>query len=457
MTARRLPGGFWKLLTAGFVSNIGDGLALVAFPWLAVTMTDQPILIAGVAIAAKAPWLVFSLPAGVIIDRSDRRRAMVASNIVRGVVTAVVAALVAAGHMNLPLAYLALLVLGCAEVVYDNSLVTMVPAVVTDKDQLFRANGWVHAAQNVANDFLGAPIAGLVAGFALFLPFALQSVAATASAIMLALIAGSYVARGDQGPTAAANTAATTGPATGPTTGPTTAPARARSGARAELAEGLSWLWRHPLFRFFALTSSVMSATGAAILAIYVLFAREIVGLGPTGYGLTLAVGGAGMVAGTRLVDWTARRLGRARVLRYGLFGHGVIFLVCAVSPHVLVVSAVLFCWGLFGAYWNVITLSLRQVLIPDHLLGRVGSAYRLIGVGGPATLGVALGSVIVTVVAATATRDLGLRMPFIIGAAASLAIGVASLSRVTEHTIAAAEADLESTNEDDVTEPVAG
>jgi len=416
---QRLPGPFWNLLTGGFVSNIGDGLALVAYPWLASTMTGNPVLIGGVTVAMKLPWLVLTVPAGLIIDRTDRRKAMVVASVARVLTTAFIALLVVTGDVGFPALYLVLFVLGCAEVVYDSALLTIVPAVVPDRTQLDKANGWIHGAQNVANDFLGGPIAGFVLGFALFLPFALHSATAAVAAVTLALLPGAFRPM----PSAAATAATTSGRG-------------ALASAWVSLAEGMIWLWRNRLIRFLAVVSGVVGATGSAALAVYVLFAREIMQTGPAAFGVTLALGGAGMVAGSQVVGWLTRRLGRIRVLTLGLVGQGFFLVLGGFNSNVVVISVVLFMWGLFGALWNVITLSLRQVHIPDHLLGRVGGAYRLVGVGGASALGIAVGSALVAALAVLVDRDIALRTPFVVAGAASIAAGLVLAARLTEKAI---------------------
>ena len=80
-----------KLFVASTISNLGDGISLIAYPWLALAITRNPLLIALVAVVQRLPWLVFTLPAGVITDRSDRRLLMSGANAVRFVLTAFVA------------------------------------------------------------------------------------------------------------------------------------------------------------------------------------------------------------------------------------------------------------------------------------------------------------------------------------------------------------------------------
>ncbi|WP_232666858.1 MFS transporter [Pseudonocardia sp. TRM90224] len=88
MGARPLGGDFTRLWTAGSISNIGDGVALAAGPLLLASMTSDPALVAGALFVQQLPWLLFSLPAGVFVDRWDRRRIVVLANIVRAAAVA---------------------------------------------------------------------------------------------------------------------------------------------------------------------------------------------------------------------------------------------------------------------------------------------------------------------------------------------------------------------------------
>src|SRR5262245_9115548 len=92
---------YWKLWTASVISNFGDGVSLIAYPWLASAVTRDPVQIALVAVATRIPWLVFTLPAGVITDRVDRRRLVAWMDVVRFVITLGVAFLVLAAQDQL--------------------------------------------------------------------------------------------------------------------------------------------------------------------------------------------------------------------------------------------------------------------------------------------------------------------------------------------------------------------
>ncbi|MDH3292945.1 MAG: MFS transporter, partial [Acidimicrobiia bacterium] len=192
-----LGSNYYKLMAASVISNLGDGVGVIAYPWLASAVTRNPILIAGVAAAQRLPWLLFTLPAGVITDRNDRRRLMVGANAVRAVLTLAVAGAVLLRQGSLPtpdqvaggraaglaadlvestdvLLYAvivaATLLLGMAEVLYDNSAQTFMPAIV-DRSNLEKANGRLWSAEMVANNFVGPPLAGLLLAIAFSLPF----------------------------------------------------------------------------------------------------------------------------------------------------------------------------------------------------------------------------------------------------------------------------------------------
>ncbi|MEY3319246.1 MAG: hypothetical protein RL540_1621, partial [Actinomycetota bacterium] len=166
---------YWRLWTAHATSNLGDGIASIAYPWLASAVTRSPLLIALVMVASRLPWLVFTLPAGVITDRFDRRKIIVAMDIARGFLALAVAISVTTQASSLPdlnevgkvtaletnwFLYLVLIItallFGCAEVLRDNSAQTLLPSVVEEK-QLESANGKLWSVEFVMNSFVGPP------------------------------------------------------------------------------------------------------------------------------------------------------------------------------------------------------------------------------------------------------------------------------------------------------------
>jgi len=411
---RGLGAGYWKLWSASVISNLGDGIAQIAYPWLASLLTRNPALIAGVAVAQRLPWLLFSLHAGAIVDRGDRRLLMIWMNGARFVVTAGVTVAVALDVMVIPALYAAALVLGAAEVIYDNSAQTILPRLVP-KSRLERANGNLWGAELIMNQFVGPPLGGFLIALAIAVPFAGNAATFGISALLMVWIAGTFRA-------------------------PAADVAAPRRPMRAEIAEGLRWLWGHRLIRTLAILLGVMNGMGAMMLATEVLFVQEILGLGPRGFGLLATASALGGILGSQVAADITRRIGSGPSLYLTLGGGAVTAAVIGSTSNAFVVGAMFAVYMFTAVLWNVITVSLRQSIIPDHLLGRVNSVYRFFG-WGMMPLGALLGGLLVTLAEPVAGRELALRSPFFVSAAVHLVALLAAVGRLSTSRIEAAKA----------------
>ncbi|MCE7080992.1 MFS transporter [Streptomyces sp. ST2-7A] len=431
---RRLGRNYWRLLSASTAANLGDGLMTVAVVWLASSLTREASLIALVALATRLPWLLFALPAGVITDRIDRRLLVAWADAARfAVVAAFGAALLLhqdglptpaelaagapppgnAGWLLAALCGVALL-LGSAEVLRDNAAQTLLPSVV-DKRDLEKANSRMWGAETATNNFIGPPLGGLLVAAALALPFFLNAGLLAVSALLVFTLAGSFA------------------PAAGARTG--------RISWRAEIAEGMRWLWRHRLLRTLALLLAAMNALGAMAMVVLVLFVQDVLNLYQGWqFGLVTTGFAVGAVAGSAIADRVAARLTPGTAMLTSIAGTGAA--LCVLST---ISSAVLF-WatgvvsGFLMILWNVVSVSLRQRLIPDRLLGRGNSVYRFFG-WGTLSLGAALGGVLVTAGEPWLGREGALRMPFLLAGLAHLALLAYALPRINSARVAAAEA----------------
>ena len=410
-----LGAGYWKLWTASVVSNLGDGISAVAYPWLATVLTRDPLLIAGVGVATRLPWLLFSLPAGVYVDRSDRRRLMIACNASRFLLTAVVALAVLFDVINLPVLYLTAVLLGVAEVLYDNASQTILPSVVP-AERLERANGNLWGAEVVMNQFVGPPLGGFLIAVGLALPFGIDAVTFAASAALIAALAGSFRPRAEA------------------------AEATAARSLRGEMAEGMRWLWSHRLLRTLAITLGIMNGMGMAVFAIEVLFVQEILLLDARGFGFLFIAGAIGGVLGSQLAPTVTKRIGPGPSLYLCLLAGGVTLGVNGLTSNPWVFGAMFVVFSFTAVVWNVITVSLRQTVIPDRLLGRVNSVYRFFG-WGSMPIGSLIGGLLVTLGTALAGREFGLRLPFLVAAVVHFLTFAVVGARLSTDNIEAAKA----------------
>jgi MFS family permease len=363
-----LPKSFNRLLGASALSNLADGVFQIALPLLAVTLTRSPALIAGVALAQRLPWLVMALPAGALADRLDRKRTMVRVDLLRVVVMGAIAAAVAADVAEIWLLYVAALVLGVGETLFDTAAQSILPSVVA-RDQLSAANGRLQGVELVANAFVGPSLGGLLAALALAGAFAASSGAYAIAALLLVGLAGSF----------------------------RPPPSDQPKNMRREIAEGLRFVWRNPVLRTLGLMLGLTNLAFTAHQAVLVLYATGEMGLSEAGYGLMWTSSAVGGVLGSATAPWIERRVGRARSLLLAIAMFGLTLAVPAITANVPanVVALIVAAFG--SVVWNVITVSYRQRITPDHLLGRMNSAYRLLG-WGTMPIGAALGGVIAEV-----------------------------------------------------------
>jgi MFS family permease len=396
---------FHKALVASGFANLADGVFQVALPLLAVQLTRSPVLIAGVAVAARLPWLLAPV-AGALADRLDRRETMIRANLVRTVLLGGLALAVAADVATLVMLYAVALLLGIAETLFDTSAQSLLPAIVK-RDDLTRANSRLFAVELVANTFVGPPLGGLLAAAGLAIALGTPAVAYLAGAGCLALIAGGFRAAGAR-------------------------PAGSTR-LRDDVVEGLGYVWRHPVLRPLAIMLGIQNMALAATFAVFVLFAVDPgpMGLSEAGFGILFAGLGVGSLIGTWVAVPAERRLGRARTLAVSVVLGAATQAVPALTARPVPVAASLVVSGLSMVLWNVVTVSLRQRITPDRLLGRMNASYRLVG-WGTMPIGALIGGFL--------AETLGLRATFAVAAAAILAT-LAGFRFITDDTIARAEA----------------
>ncbi len=361
-----MPPPIWRLrnfrllFASTTVTNLGDGVMAVAVPWLATLLTSDPVLIGLVAGARTLPWFLLSLPVGVITDRFDHRRLLVAADSLRVVLSLALLALALSASPGtgpvLVMAALAFL-LGSAEVLRDNTAQTFVPTVV-DRSQLERANGSLWAGEQLAGQFVGPPLAGVLIGVSVALPFGVHAgLLATGVALIAAMALPRRAVQGNG------------------------------VSMLASLREGLGWLWRAVMLRRLAWLLGGFNFLGYGFEAVLVLYGQRVLGLGAVGFGALLTAQACGALAATLIGPWVLRRVSPTRAIVFGMASFSAVCGVLALGPALWLVATALALNGFAGMLWNIAQVSYRQRHIPASLLGRVNSAFRFVGTG-PAAFG---------------------------------------------------------------------
>jgi MFS family permease len=386
----RLGRAYTRLWTATTISNLGDGVTLAAGPLLAAHLTNDPRQVAGLAVAQRLPWLLFALVAGALVDRWDRRRVMVRANLFRAAALALIAVMAGTHTIGLPVLYAVFLTVGVAETFFDNAAQAFLPRIVSPV-LLPTANSRMYAGEIVANQFAGPPLGGILFGVAVALPFAIDGATFAAAALLIASISVTVPV-------------------------PTVPEGTTRPPLRHDIAEGLRYLFGHPLLRPMAIVLGLMNLLGTMTIATFVLLARDRLGLSDAGYGFLLISGAVGGLLATPFAPRLIRRVGEGTVMVTSLWLFAAIPLIVPLTHSPVVVGVYFALEAGVGIIWNVATVSLRQRIIPDRLFGRVNSVYRLLA-WGTMPIGAAIGGIV--------AEQYGLVAPYWI---AVVAMSVASL-----------------------------
>ena len=343
----------YMLLWSGqVVSTLGSTASSVIYPLLILALTDSPQA-AGIAGALRAaPYLVLSLPVGALIDRWDRKRVMILCDVGRALTAASIPLAMAFGVLTLWQIYAATLIEGSLFVLFNIAEVAALPRIVP-AHQLPQA-----AAQNEAG-FGTANIVGpsfgtfLYQAFGRAVPFIADAASYVVSVVTLLRIRTSFRP---------------------------TAPAQKRD-LRAEIAEGLRWLWHNPLIRYMALLTGGLNLMNAATPLLMIVLAKRL-GAGDAEIGVIFSLGGIGGVAGSLVGGQIQRRYTFGQVIVALVWVDALLFPLYAIAPSYVLLGVIAGLIFFLGPVYNVVQFSYRLSIIPDALQGRVNSTFRLIAFG---------------------------------------------------------------------------
>ena len=396
---------FNLLLTASTFSNLADGIAGFAYPWLFSLLTRDPLLISIVSVLVNLPRLIFVLYAGVIADKFNRQKILIYTRLGQVFLTSIFIILIYINLDNIPkvvqfdepqfdskfliisAAYLLAFMFGLLEVTRDNAAQAFLPQIVS-KDNLPKANGRLFGIEIVTNSFLGTPIGGFLIGFSLITPFMFDTLLMLVSVFFITGIKGKF--ERPEGISKEQNTSEM-------------------------IKEGVEWLKNNTLLKRLAIYTGIANFFGSMQFPIMILFAQELIGLNAIQYSF-LAYGAAiGGLVGSQVANKVNARLEESKTLliSVALFGIGMFAPYVTSNPFIVAGSFGLSSFG--SVLWNVQAVSIRQALIPDNLLGRVNSVYRLLALGlNP--IGAIFGGAIVKILDNSFSREFALRFPFLLG-----------------------------------------
>jgi MFS family permease len=334
---------FWKFWIGETISNFGNSITFFALPLLVFKLTGSAVAL-GVAFAMFGlPHLFFGLLIGAWTDRLDRKRLMIVVDLLSAAVVASIPIAAAAGVLSIWWIYASAFALATLGIFFQAAQFAAIPSLVA-RDQLVTANGRIQAS------FSAATVVGpLVAGAALALMpveslLFLDALTFVASAVALALIARPFNAPREA----------------------------ARTSIRADVLEGLRYVLRHPVLRNISVMMALINFVGVTVYAQLVLFAKQRFAVSDAELGLLFAADGAGVVLLSLLAGPLRSRWSFGNVALGALMLSGVATFALAHAPTYLAAVAFSALSSGFGILFNINTGSLRQAIVPDHLLGRI-------------------------------------------------------------------------------------
>jgi MFS family permease len=385
---------FNRLWSASLVSNLSDGVLLAAAPLLAITLTDNTVLISLLGAMVMLPWLLFAIPIGTLVDRLDRRYILAGTNLLRSAVVGALAFTIAADLVTIHFLILAAFIIGTCEVASDTTAQSLIPQILEEK-HFEKANSRLQISETVVQGFIGAPLSGFLYALAIYIPFFFNSVGYIISAI-LALSMPIHFLQDVRKEERKAEP----------------------KHFIADMKFGISYLYNHKLLRRLVLTTSLIGVCYSMATATIVLFMVRELDLPEPLFGLVLTIEGIGGLIGAVVAPHASKRFGRARVMTFGIFSSSILILLQGFAPNIYLFVGL----ATFGAFtisqWNILLMSTYQSLIPNEIYGRIHGTRRTLVWGM-----MPIGSVIGGVLAAT-----GLRTPLYVGGFIATVIALFSI-----------------------------
>ena len=389
---------FSRIWSASLITNLVDGVLRLAAPLLAVSLTEDPILIGALSALGLLPWLFFAIPIGALVDRVDRRKALVLGNSLRAVIALFIAFAVSQDFINIWLLLISVFFFGICEVLVDTTSQAVLPQIL-DKSNYERGNSRLQISEVIVSQFAGAPLSGLLYAVSIALPFFFSTTGFILAGLLILLFpferAINVRKEGDAG--------------------------QAKLGLKGDIKFALNYLYQDKQIFSIVVITTLLGFFYSLSNAIAPLFILKELNVSPALFGVVLAIQGIGALAGSIAAPMVSKYLGRGKALAINVFFASLLVIFIGLSPNAYFFVAVSVLIGFTISVWNILLMSLYQSLIPPELYGRIHGARRTI-VWGLMPIGALLGGVI--------ARG-GLRLPFLIGGSIATLIAFFSYKHI--------------------------
>lgn len=391
---------FSRVWTTSLITNLVDGVLRLSAPLLAVSLTEDPVLIGLLGALGLLPWLFFAIPIGAFVDRADRKKVIVFGNLIRSAIVLFIAFSISQDFINIWILLTCVFLFGICEVLVDTTSQAVLPQIL-DKSNFEKGNSRLQISEVIVAQFAGSPLSGLLYAIAIALPFYFSTAGFLLAALIIALTTFQKNLNPERNE----------------------GQKEEKLGLVGDIKFALNYLYQDKeIFAIVAITTSIgfFYSLSNAIAPLFVL--KEL-NVAPALFGVTLAIQGIGALLGSVMAPLASKTLGRGKALGLNLFLASIMIVFTGLAPNVYVFVGITVVIGFTISVWNILLMSLYQSLIPSHLYGRIHGARRTI-VWGLMPIGSVIGGFI---------AKGGLRLPFLIGGAIATLISVLSYKRIVQ------------------------
>lgn len=386
---------FNRLWAGSILTNLADGVLIAAAPLLAISLTDNTVLISAIGAMVMLPWLLFAIPIGALVDRVDRRYILAGSNAIRTLIVSVLSLGIATGHVTIYWLIFAAFAIGICEVANDTTAQSLIPQILDEK-HYEKGNSRLQISETVVQGFVGAPVSGFLYALAIYLPFFINALGYAFATLLALSIPIQYLqdVRVEE-------------------------KKENKPHFIQDMKFGIKYLYNNKSLRRLVLTTASIGVCYSAGTATIVLFIIKELDLNPKFFGVILTIQGLGAIVGALIAPKASKKFGRSIMMTLGITLSSVVLLLQGFSPNIYIFVALATIGGFAISQWNVLLMATYQTVIPNELYGRIHGTRRTL-VWGMMPIGSLIGG---------SLAHFNLRLPMYVGGIIASVIALSSIN----------------------------
>lgn len=344
---------FNRMWAGNLISNLSDGVLMAALPLLAISLTDNTVLISAISATVMLPWLLFAIPIGTLVDRVDRRFILAGANAIRGALVGLLAITIATNTVSIYMLIFTGFIIGVCEVAADTTSHSLIPQILSEEN-LEKGNSRIQISETILQGFIGAPLGSLLYAAAIYIPFFFNGLGFLAASLIALSIPVKYL-QDIRTESTELN----------------------KKNFISDMKFGISYLFHHKILRRLVLTTSFIGVSYSMATATIVLFMIKELNLSMAFFGIVLTITGLGALLGAVLAPKVSKIFGRSRVMTIGIVVSSLLLFLQGFSPDIYVFVVLATFSGFAISLWNILLMATYQSVIPGEIYGRVHGTRR--------------------------------------------------------------------------------